>query len=73
MVQNQEGQLKIKRPTLSDKLMEPYGENRFFFEGDTGAYKFYTVATFSKNKKGEVDGFTLQDSRMMHHRFNKVK
>ena len=73
IVQNQEGQLIIKRPTLSDKTMEPYGENRFFFEGDTGAYNFYTVATFTKNKKGEVDGFNLQDSRMMHHRFNKVK
>ena len=73
IVQNEKGQLTIKRPTVSDKAMEAYGKNRFFFEGETGAYNFYTVATFTKNKKGEVNGFALQDSRMMHHRFEKVK
>jgi CubicO group peptidase (beta-lactamase class C family) len=73
IILNEEGQLVIKRPTVSDKIMETYGDNSFFFEGETGAYNFYTQATFTKNEKGEIDGFNLQDSRMMHHRFNKVK
>lgn len=73
IILNDAGQLIIKRPTVSDKTMETYGDNSFFFEGETGAYNFYTRATFTKNKKGEIDGFNLQDSRMMHHRFDKVK
>jgi hypothetical protein len=73
IILNEEGQLIIKRPTIKDKTLETYGDNSFFFEGETGAYSFYTVATFTKNLKDEVDGFNLQDSRMMHHRFEKIK
>ena len=73
IILNDAGQLTIKRPTVTDKTMEIYGDNSFFFEGETGAYNFYTQATFTKNGKGEINGFNLQDSRMMHHRFDKIE
>lgn len=73
IVVNEEDQLVIKRPTVSDKIMEPYGKNRFIFEMETGGYSVYETVTFSINSKGEVDGFNVQDSRLMHHRFDKVK
>lgn len=69
----EDDKLIIKRPTTTDKIMEPYGENRFMFAVENGAYTSYTTATFTQNKAGRVDGFTLQDSRTMHHRFDKVE
>jgi hypothetical protein len=35
--------------------------------------RWYVVAQFTKNEKGEVDGINMQHVRMMHHRFDKVK
>lgn len=72
IILNDNGQLVIKRPTVGDKIMEPYEENRFFFEGETGGYSFYTTITFTKNKKNQIDGYTLQGSRLMQHQFVKV-
>ena len=72
IILNDKGQLVIKRPTVSDKIMEPYGENCFFFEGETGGYSFYTTLTFTKNKNLQIAGFTLQGSRLMQHQFVKV-
>lgn len=73
IVLNEDGQLVLKRPTVSDKIMEPYGKNEFIFEMETGDYSVYETITFSFNSNGKVDGFNVHDSRLMHHRFDKVK
>ena len=68
---NDKGQLILTRPTVSDVILEPYGENRFLFEMDAGGDSWNVVAIFTKNKKGEVNGIDMQHIRMMHHRFDK--
>ena len=68
---NGKGQLILTRPTVSDVILDPYGENRFLFEMDVGGDIFNVVAIFTKNKKGEVNGIDMQHIRMMHHRFDK--
>jgi CubicO group peptidase (beta-lactamase class C family) len=69
---NENGQLIIRRPTLSDKILEPYGENRFLFEMDHQRDSWYVVASFTKDRNGKVNGIDVQHQRMMHHRFDKV-
>lgn len=73
IIQDENGKLIIKRPTVPDAILDPNSKDQFIVEQKNGAYSVYMMATFTKNKKGEIDGFTLQDSRMMHHRFDKVK
>lgn len=73
IVMNGEGQLIIKRPTVPDTFLEPDSRDRFLVEQKNGSYSVYMIATFTRNKKGAIDGFSLRDSRMMHHRFDKVK
>ncbi len=72
IVLNENNQLIIRRPTISDKVLVSDGENRFLFEMEAGGDSWYVVAVFTKNKKGEVDGINMQHVRMMHHRFDKV-
>lgn len=69
---NKNGQLVLSRPTVSEKILEPYGENRFLFEMDAGGDSWYVVAIFTKNKKGEIDGIDMQHIRMIHYRFDKI-
>jgi hypothetical protein len=66
-------ELVIRRPTISDKLLIPYGENSFLFEMQADSDGWYVLAEFTKNKMGEIDGINMQHQRMMHHRFEKVK
>ena len=73
IVLNENNQLIIRRPTISDKLLIPDGENKFLFEMEAVGDRWYVVAQFTKNEKGEVDGINMQHVRMMHHRFDKVK
>ncbi len=72
IVLNEKNQLVIRRPTISDKILIPDGDNRFLFEMEAGSDSWYVVATFSKNKLNEVDGINMQHVRMMFHRFDKV-
>jgi CubicO group peptidase (beta-lactamase class C family) len=72
IVLNENNQLVIRRPTISDKVLVPDGENRFLFEMEAGGDGWYVVAVFTKNEKGKVDGINMQHVRMMHHRFDKV-
>lgn len=67
------GQLILRRPTISDKPLIPDGENRFLFEMDAGGDRWYVVAQFTENESGEVDGIDMQHVRMMHHRFDKLE
>lgn len=73
IVLNDKGQLIIKRPTVPSMPMIPDSENRFIIEQWNGGYSVFMMCTFTRNKSGRIDGFTLQDSRMMHHRFDKVQ
>lgn len=70
---DENGQLVMRRPTISDKVLIPDGENKFLFEMDAVGDRWYVVAQFTKNEKGAVDGINMQHVRMMHHRFDKVK
>ncbi|HLP36587.1 serine hydrolase domain-containing protein [Lacibacter sp.] len=72
IVLNENNQLVIRRPTISDKVLVPDGENKFLFEMEAGGDRWYVVAESTKNKKGEIDGINMQHVRMMHHRFDKV-
>lgn len=67
------GELVIRRPMIKDTRLDPGPKNQFMFEIWNGGYSSFATATFKTDKKGKVNGFTLQDSRMMHHRFEKVK
>lgn len=73
IVLNENNQLVIRRPTISDKVLVPDGEYKFLFEMEAGGDSWYVVALFTKNKKGKIDGLNMQHVRMMHHRFDKVK
>lgn len=73
IVLDENGQLVMRRPTISDKVLIPDGENKFLFEMDAVGDRWYVVAQFTKNEKGEVDGINMQHVRMMHHRFDKVR
>lgn len=71
---NEQNDLVIKRPTISDKLLIPYSKNQFIFYMESGMGEGWNVLTgFTFNQKGEVTGFNLQHIRMMHHRFEKIK
>lgn len=69
---NDQGQLVLKRPTVRDVVLIPHSKDRFIMEGKTGAYSVYSWVNFTRNKKGLIDGFSNNDSRLMHHRFDKV-
>ncbi len=73
LVLSDEGHLLIQRPTVPDTYMDPTSENRFLVEQKNGGYSTYIRLIFSRNSGNEVDGFTVQYSRMMHHRFEKVE
>jgi CubicO group peptidase (beta-lactamase class C family) len=72
IILDENNQLIIRRPTISDKVLVPDGKNKFLFEMEAGGDRWYVVAVFTKNKKGDVDGINMQHVRMMHHRFDKV-
>lgn len=72
IVLHEDGQLIVRRPTVPEVKLETSTENKFIMEQQNGSYSVYVMLTFTKNSKSEVDGITLQDSRMMHHRFEKV-
>lgn len=68
-----QNELIIRRPTVSDKLLIPYDQNRFIFEMQADRDGWYVMAEFTQNNKGEIEGINLQHQRMMHHRFKKVR
>jgi CubicO group peptidase (beta-lactamase class C family) len=71
---NNSNELILKRPTVSEKVLTPYGENQFIFLMESGMGEGWNVLTsFTFNHKGDVNGFSLQHIRMIHHRFEKVK
>lgn len=69
-----EGRLLLKRPTIADKYLEPGPDGEFrlnvqYYEDDESEVwiRFYT------NDAGEVTHLDVHHTRLMHHRFDKVK
>ncbi len=73
IILNEKGQLILRRPTLSDKIVIPIGKDQFLFEMDHRQSSWYVKASFSRDENGDVNGIEMQHNRMLHHRFNKVK
>ena len=74
IILNERNELVLKRPTISDKELEPYEENQFLFRMEDGMSSSWNVLmkfTIDNNKL--ITGFDLQFTRLMHHRFDKVK
>jgi hypothetical protein len=70
---NEAGELIVKRPTISDKILEPFYDDEFRLKIEFRPNDESRVwIRFSYNAAGEVTGFDVHNSRLMHHRFDKV-
>lgn len=70
---NEAGELVVKRPTITDKILEPFYNDEFrliieFRENEESR----VWIKFEYDAVGNVNGFNVQNSRLMHHRFDKV-
>jgi hypothetical protein len=74
IVQDEQGKLVIKRPTIADKYLDPVSENEFLliFENYAWAPQESWVR-FLKDAQGKVTHLTVSHPRLMHHRFDKVQ
>jgi CubicO group peptidase (beta-lactamase class C family) len=74
IVQDEQGKLVIKRPTIADKYLDPVSENEFLliFENYAWAPQESWVR-FHKDAQGKVTHLTVSHPRLMHHRFDKTK
>jgi CubicO group peptidase (beta-lactamase class C family) len=74
IILNEKNELVLKRPTVSDKELEPYAENQFLFRMEDGMSSSWNVLMkFTVDNNKVITGFDLQFTRLMHHRFDKVK
>ncbi len=70
---NEEGKLVIKRPTIPDTVVEPDGLNQFLIKIDKyPGIPFDAWILFHKNDKGNITHFTVWQTRLMHHRFDRI-
>jgi CubicO group peptidase (beta-lactamase class C family) len=74
IVLNDEGKLVVKRPTISDKILEPHSLTEFklpteFFETN---YESTFWVNFYFDATGMPTHFDVRHGRLMHHRFDKV-
>lgn len=74
IVLNDEGKLVVKRPTISDKILEPHSLTQFklpteFFETN---YESTFWVNFYFDATGMPTHFDVRHGRLMHHRFDKV-
>ena len=71
---NENNQLKIKRPTVTEKILIPYSKNQFIFKMESGINEGWNVlAKFRFNEKNKVTGLNLSHVRMINHEFIKIK
>ena len=71
---NEQGKMVLKRATVADIIMEPDGENEFYYSGEKYAgAPFDQWILFNKDVQGNISGFTVSSARVMHHRFDKVQ
>ena len=71
---NEQGKMVLKRATMPDATIEPDGENQFHYIAEKGPGDgFDQWILFNKDAQGKITGLTVWSSRVMHHRFDKVK
>ncbi len=73
LVLNEKDQLVVKRPTIADKIMEPWVDGEFRLMTDYGEYSSESWVRFHYNEKGSVTHFTVSHPRLMNHRFDKLQ
>ncbi len=72
IVQDENGKLVIKRPTIADKVLEPETENEFLLIFDNFSWSQQeSRVRFHKDSQGKVTHLTVSHPRLMHHRFDK--
>ncbi|MBX2895695.1 MAG: serine hydrolase [Cyclobacteriaceae bacterium] len=73
IVMNDAGELVVKRPTIADKILEPFYNDEFRLIIEFREHEESRVwINFEYDKAGKVNGFNIQNSRLMHHQFDKV-
>jgi CubicO group peptidase (beta-lactamase class C family) len=71
---NEQGKMVLRRATMPDAVIEPDGENQFHYITEKGPGDgFDQWILFNKDAQGKITGLTVWSSRVMHHRFDKVK
>ena len=71
---NEQGKMVLRRATMPDATIEPDGENQFHYIAEKGPGDgFDQWILFNKDAQGKITGLTVWSSRVMHHRFDKVK
>ncbi len=75
IILNEDIKLVVKRPTISDKILEPHTLNEFklpteFYETD---YESTFWVQFYFSDSSIPTHFDVHHSRLMHHRFDKVE
>ena len=76
IIEDGEGNLIIKRPTIADTKIIPERENTFLIKIEEFAYRESPTIgwiRFHSNGNGVVTHLTVSHPRLMHHRFDKIK
>jgi hypothetical protein len=73
LVLNEKDQLVVKRPTIADKVVEPWTDGEFRLMIDYGEYSSESWVRFHYDEKGNVTHFTVSHPRLMNHRFEKLR
>jgi len=75
IVLSDEGKLIVKRPTIADKVLEPYSRDEFKLPTDFQEtnYEVNFRVHFYFNDAGKPIYFDVRHGRLMHHRFDKVQ
>ena len=72
LVLNEKDQLVVKRPTIADRVLEPWVDDEFRLMTDYGEYSSESWVRFHYDEKGNVTHFTVSHPRLMNHRFEKL-
>jgi CubicO group peptidase (beta-lactamase class C family) len=76
IIEDGEGNLIIKRPTIADTKIIPERDNTFLIKIEEYAYREAPTTgwiRFHSNGNGVVTHLTVSHPRLMHHRFDKIK
>jgi len=76
IIEDGEGNLIIKRPTVADTKIIPERENTFLIKIEEYAYRESPTngwIRFYTNSSGAVTHLTVSHPRLMHHRFDKIQ
>lgn len=74
IVLSDEGKLVVKRPTIADKILEPYSPDEFKLPTDFHEtnYEANFRVHFYFDNTGKPTHFDVRHGRLMHHRFDKI-